>query len=296
MEILDRSDLFALGVQWGFGGVATGPNATLVSRGFTSNQSALVGIPPVGLGTLPNPNLTLDRALPVSAETGLASGGNVVNLPIGAIGSLIGASTATGVGGLSFGLIGSRLNINLALEALSTEGKTRTLARPEVITVENNKATMSLGEEIPYATVSSAGTQIQFKEALLKLEVTPTVIREPDVNRIKMKVIVENNSRGVDVVDLGTAGAPPVINRRKAETEVVIKEGERLVIGGVTIAEKADAERKVPLFGDIPVLGWLFRQTAERSASRELVIFISPTVVPREGPTASLTTGTAQRR
>lgn len=296
MEILDRSDLFALGVQWGFGGVATGPNATLVSRGFTSNQSALVGIPPVGLGTLPNPNLTLDRALPVSGETGLPSGGNVVNLPIGAIGSLIGASTAAGVGGLSFGLIGSRLNINLALEALSTQGKTRTLARPEVITVENNRATMSLGEEIPYATVSSAGTQIQFKEALLKLEVTPTVIREPDVNRIKMKVIVENNSRGVDVVDLGSAGAPPVINRRKAETEVVIKEGERLVIGGVTIAEKAEADRKVPLFGDIPLLGWLFKQTAERTASRELVIFISPSVVPRETPTASLTTGTAQRR
>ena len=304
MEILDRSDLFALGVQWGFGGVATTPNATLVGRGFTPKQQTPPGIAPAGVNPN-NPNLTLAQGLPVSGATGLPAfdvdnlvqtGGNVVSLPIGAIGSLIGAATSTGVGGLSFGIVGTRMNVNLALEALRTEGKTRTLARPEVITVENNRATISLGEEIPYATVSSAGTQIQFKEALLKLEVIPTVVREADHNRIKMKVIVENNSRGVDVVDLGAAGAPPVINRRKAETEVLIKEGERLVIGGVTVSENADAIRKVPLFGDIPVLGWLFKQSAERSASRELVIFITPSVVPRDMPTASLTTGTAQRR
>ena len=76
------------------------------------------------------------------------------------------------------------------------------------MTVENNKATISLGEEIPYATVSSAGTQIQFKEAVLKLEVTPTVIREGDSNRIKMMVMVENNSRGA-VVNLGAAAVSP---------------------------------------------------------------------------------------
>lgn len=304
MEILDRSDLFALGVQWGFGGVGTTRNATIVGRGFTSNQQPAPGIAPSGV-TPVNPNLGLGQALPVQGTTGLPffnpdtlvqMGGNVVSLPIGAIGSLIGAATDSGVGGLSFGIVGTRMNVNLALEALRSEGKTRTLARPEVITVENNKATISLGEEIPYATVSSAGTQIQFKEALLKLEVVPTVVRETDHNRIKMKVIVENNSRGVEVINLGQAGAPPVINRRKAETEVLIKEGERLVIGGVTVSENADAIRKVPLFGDIPVLGWLFKQNAERSSSRELVIFITPSVVPREMPTASLTTGTAQRR
>ena len=74
--------------------------------------------------------------------------------------------------------------------------KTRTLARPEIVTVENGTASISLGEEIPYATVSSAGTQYQFKEALLKLDVVPTVIREGDVTKIKMKVTIENNSRG----------------------------------------------------------------------------------------------------
>ena len=253
---------------------------------FTSNQAQNLGIPPVGLGSgLQNSNLTLTNALPVSATTGLPVGGNLINLPIG---SLLAGAAGAGTGGLAFGIIGSRLNLNLALEALRSEGKTRTLARPEVVTVENNKAAVSLGEEIPYATISSAGTQIQFKEALLKLEVTPTVVREIDHNRIKMKVLVENNSRGTTTIDLGSAGAPPVIVRRKAETEVLIREGERLVIGGVTNNEATEQTRKVPLFGDVPVLGWLFKQTGEQNRATELVVFITPTIIRRDAVSARL--------
>jgi type IV pilus secretin PilQ/predicted competence protein len=288
MEILARDDLFAFGIQFGGGGVATTNDATVVGRGFTSNQVPILpgsGIGPVGLGGLPNSNLTLTNALPVSATTGLPSGGNVINLPIG---SLLAGAAGAGTGGLAFGIIGSRLNLNLALEALRSEGKTRTLARPEVVTVENNKAAVSLGEEIPYATISSAGTQIQFKEALLKLEVTPTVVREIDHNRIKMKVLVENNSRGTTTIDLGSAGAPPVIVRRKAETEVLIREGERLVIGGVTNNEATEQTRKVPLFGDVPLLGWLFKQTGEQNRATELVVFITPTIIRRDAVSARL--------
>jgi len=293
MEILARNDLFALGVQWGGGGVAQNNTATLVGRGFTSqtgNTLASGGIAANGLGTPPNPNLQAGTAgvgtiLPVSATTGLPQGGNLVNLPIGSV--LPGLVTA-GTAGIAFGIVGSKLNLNLALEALKSEGKTRTLARPEIVTVENNKAAISLGEEIPYATVSSAGTQIQFKEAVLKLEVTPTVVREGDSNRIKMAVLVENNSRGA-VVDLGASGGqPPAINKRKAETQVLIKEGERLVIGGVTNSENEEAVRRVPLFGDIPVLGWLFKQRGERNTSTELVVFITPSIVRRDAATASL--------
>ena len=287
MEILARNDLFALGVQWGGGGVATGSQATLVGRGFTStpgNTLASGGIPASGLGTLPNPNLNVGtpgqgQILPVSSTTGLPTGGNLVNLPIT---SILPGVVSTGVAGIAFGIVGSRLNLNLALEALKSEGKTRTLARPEIVTVENNKAAISLGEEIPYATVSSAGTQIQFKEAVLKLEVTPTVVREGDSNRIKMTVVVENNSRGA-VVDLGSSGGqPPAINKRKAETQVLIKEGERLVIGGVTNSEAETANRQVPMFGDIPILGWLFKQRGDRNNSTELVVFITPSIVRRE--------------
>jgi type IV pilus assembly protein PilQ len=273
--------------------VATGSQATLVGRGFTSqvgNTLGTGGIAATGLGTLPNPNLTVGTAgtgtiLPVSSTTGLPQGGNLVNLPIGSILSGVSAGTA----GIAFGIVGSRLNLNLALEALKSEGKTRTLARPEIVTVENNKAEISLGEEIPYETVSSAGTQVQFKEAVLKLEVTPTVVREGNVNRIKMTVLVENNSRGQVVVGQN-GSAPPAINKRKAVTQVLIKEGERLVIGGVTNSENEEAIRRVPLFGDIPILGWLFKQRGDRAVSTELVVFITPSIIRRDATTASVPT------
>jgi type IV pilus secretin PilQ/predicted competence protein len=304
MEILARNDLFALGIQWGGGGAAVGNNATLVGRGFTSspgvvgvqnsnNTLSSGGIPPVGLGNVPNPNATLGNLLPVSATNGLPNGGNVVNLPIG---SILPGVISAGTAGIAFGIVGTRLNLNLALEALRSEGKTRTLARPEIVTVENAKAAISLGEEIPYATVSSAGTQIQFKEAVLKLEVTPTVVREGDTNRIKMNVLVENNSRGA-TVDLGASGGqPPAINKRKAETQVLIKEGERLVIGGVTNSEAEEATRKVPLMGDIPLFGWLFKQRGERNVSTELVVFITPSIIRRDTTTASVPSTTPPQR
>ena len=295
MEILARNDLFALGIQWGGGGVANNNQAVLVGRGFTSSVGNTLTTGGIGASDLGG-KLTIGggtgQILPVSATTGLPNGGNLVNLPIG---SILPGVVSAGTAGIAFGIVGSRLNLNLALEALKSEGKTRTLARPEIVTVENNKATVSLGEEIPYATVSSAGTQIQFKEAVLKLEVTPTVVREGDVNRIKMSVLVENNSRGA-TVDLGASGGqPPAINKRKAETQVLIKEGERLVIGGVTNSESEEAVRRVPLFGDIPILGWLFKQRGDRNNSTELVVFITPSILRRDATTASVP-GTTPRR
>ena len=301
MEILRREDLEAIGVKWGGGGVlATTHKGTVVGRGLTSAQAQGTGIGAHGLSLgareNPNPNLTLGGAsgsvIPVSATTGLPSGGNIINLPIA---SLLGGAAASGAGGVTFGIIGSRLNINLALEALRSESKTRTLARPEIVTVENAKATISLGEEIPYATISSAGTQVSFREAVLKLEVTPTVIYEGDVIKIKMKVVVENNSRG-STVDLGNAGSPPAIDKRKAETEVLIKEGERLVIGGVTKGVSIDAIRKVPLFGDIPFLGWLFKQKGQSVDDTELVVFITPYVLKMDGPRGPLPKTETPRR
>ena len=297
MEILDRNALEAIGVQWGGGAADNFGPTTLVGQGFQTVSNSLLGNIPVVGGVLNpagaitlspttpsniiprNPNLSLSQLLPVQSTTGLPIGGNLVNLPFQALPN---SGSAIPAGGIAFGIVGTRYNINLALQALASQGKTRTLARPEIVTVENNKAQVSLGEEIPYATVSSAGTQIQFKEALLKLEVTPTVLREKigdtDQVKIKMLVIVENNSRG-DTVDLGSGGKPPAINRRKAETLVLINEGERLVIGGVTTSQNSTTVRKVPLFGDIPVLGWLFKQKETFEQGRELVVFLTPSVL-----------------
>jgi type IV pilus assembly protein PilQ len=307
MEILDRTALEAIGVQWGGATAANAGHSTLVGQGFQSAPSAVPGmtLPAVGgvlqpdgstVVTAPtgvqgfqsrNTDLTLSRLLPVDRLTGLPIGGNLVNIPFQ---SLPNASQFTPAGGIAFGIVGTKFNINLALQALENQGKTRTLARPEIVTVENNKAEVSLGEEIPYATVSSAGTQIQFKEAVLKLTVTPTVTREKinneDITKIKMVVIVENNSRG-DTITPAAGVSVPIINRRKAETQVLMREGERLVIGGVTQSVQQNTIRKVPLFGDIPLLGWLFKARENFETGRELVVFLTPSLVKSDGALAA---------
>ena len=298
MEILDRNALEQIGIQWGGMTAHRAGSLALVGQGLQTtvqNGQTVPFIPgfvqgntgiidPVSVQNLnpANSALTLLNSrsadllggLPVSTQTGLPLGGNLVNLPISALPN----AGPLAAGGLAFGIVAQKFNVNIALQALSEQGKTRTLARPEIVTVENNKAIMSLGEEIPYATVSSAGTQIQFKEALLKLEVTPTVIREADVNKIKMLVIVENNSRGT-VVNLGNSGQPPAINKRKAETLVLIQEGQRLVIGGVATSTDSNTVRKIPVLGDMPLIGWLFKQKETFEQGRELVVFVTPSIL-----------------
>ncbi|MBI3031089.1 MAG: AMIN domain-containing protein [Candidatus Rokubacteria bacterium] len=280
MEILDRPTLLDIGVQWGGAGAKRANRNMLVAQG-ASPRTGAIGIAPV---TAPmgfsNPALTLTELLPVAPTTGLPTGGNLVNIPFAFPGSALSPGGPTG--SINFGIIGTRFNLNLALQALEVLQKTKTLARPEIVTVENKPAQMSIGEEIPYSTVSSAGTQVQFKEAVLKLEVTPTVIREPDGNKIKMRVIVENNSRGT------VTGGIPAIDKRRAETEVVVKEGETLVIGGVKQRQSRETVSKVPLLGNIPLLGWLFKSRSEEvNPERELVIFITPSVLKGGGPVQS---------
>jgi type IV pilus assembly protein PilQ len=281
MEILDRPSLLEIGVRWGGAGRQRDGQNVLIGQGF-STRSGTIGssTDPQGIGlkgpgsSLVNPNLTLSELLPLIPATGLPTGGNIVQLPVTG-----GAQSRSAAGGISFGIIGTRFNLNLMLDALERLEKAKSLARPEIVTVENKPAQVSLGEEIPYQTVSSAGTQVQFKEAVLKLEVTPTVIREGETNRIKMKVIIENNERGTV-----TSGVP-AIRKRRAETEVIVKEGEVLVIGGVTQRTSQETITKVPFLGDIPVLGWLFkRRLSEIDPDREMVVFITPSIVKGGSP------------
>jgi len=298
LEVLDRTDLFALGVQWGGGGLLGINNRTaIVGRGFTSDQANTFGTGTAGFGSPgPNPNLPLGSVIPVNPATGLGitglpllpAAGNIVNLPIA---SLLEGAAGAGGGGFSFGIIGSRMNLNLALEALRTQNRSQSLARPEVVVTENQRATVSIGEQIPYATVSSAGTQIQFVKATLELDVVPLVLcreeqqagRSGGAHRLRLQVIVTNDTRGA-VVNAGTAGSPPAINTQKAQTDMAMLEGQRLVIGGITQINNREQLRKVPLLGDIPVLGWLFKQKGEQNEKRELVIFLTPTVLRTQSP------------
>src|SRR5438034_4302780 len=282
---LNRTDFFALGVSWGGAAVRrlTTGGDVLVGQGVSGQRNTAAAVPPIipPTGGIPpvffgdpanNPALTLANVLPVSATTGLPLGGNIVNFPI--IPGTFGTPAS-----IAFGLIARKLNVNLVLDALEAENKTTSLSKPEVVTTENAKATISLGAEIPSATVSSAGTQVQFKEALLKLEVTPTVIKEAgEITKVKMVINVENNSQGALVPTTG--GTVPSINRRSATTQVVVKEGETLAIGGIRQRDVTETVSKVPFFGDIPVLGLLFRSKSRTTdPNRELVVFITPYVL-----------------
>jgi type II secretory pathway component HofQ len=128
---------------------------------------------------------------------------------------------------------------------------------------------------------------VQFKEAVLRLEVTPTVIRESvdgkEIRKVKLSVIVENNSRG-DVISPAPGVSVPIINRRKAETQVLVREGSRLVIGGVTQNVQQKTVRKVPV---MPILGWLFKQREDFETGRELVVFLTPSILRTDGAQAA---------
>ncbi len=290
IENLNRADLFAIGVQWGGGGLIGINNRTaIVGRGFTSAQTSTTGIGTSGIGTNQiNPNLRLGSVIPVDPATGLGTAGNLVNLPIG---SVLDAAATTGGGGIAFGIVGSRMNLNLALEALRAQDRTQTLARPEAVVAENQKALMSLGEQIPFATVSAAGTQVQFAKAELRLEVIPAVVCRDEVqgaksgglHKLKLTVLVTNDSRGA-TVNFGVQGSQPAIDTQKVQTEMAMMEGQRLVIGGVHRTINRINDRKVPLLGDIPIFGWLFKQRGTDETQRELVIFLTPTVIASEAP------------
>ena len=273
MVITSLNALEQIGVQWGGAGAGNFGRQTFVGQGF---QDA---VRPPGTGAInvnqTNPNLDLSGLLPVNPATAVPIGGNLVNLPTSLLPTVAGATPA---GGLLLGIIGSNFNINLAIQALEVQGKARTLAEPKTVTVENAKATISRGFEVPFVSTPSQGlSQVQFKEALLKLEVTPRVIRDNGDTRIRMKVVFENNEP--DFSGQRSVNGNPSIFKRRQETEVLISQGQRLVVGGVTNDTSALTTREVPVFGRIPVLGWLFKSRETSKTGEELIVILTPTVL-----------------
>lgn len=279
MVIVNRNALEQLGVQWGGAFVERNSSrSVLVGRGVAQPLDTRTGVPSApatGTGAIqrsPNPNFNPGGGfLPVDPGTGLPTGGNVVNLPTAFLPTL--ANPALG---LLFGIVAQNFNINLAIQALEVQGKARTVSEPKTVTIENAKAVVSRGFEIPYVSQTGfGGTQVQFRDALVKLEVTPKVIREDDVTRIRMKILVENNEPDFT---RSVLGVPPIFKRR-AENEVIVREGERLVIGGVIVENDLSTVREVPALGRIPILGWLFKSRELSSDSSEMVIIVTPSVV-----------------
>lgn len=161
--------------------------------------------------------------------------------------------------------------LDLELSAVETDGNAEIVSQPRVITADGQTASIQSGTEIPYQEASSSGaTSISFKSAVLKLEVTPQIT--PD-DRIIMDLKINQDSIG----EVTAAG--PTIDTNALETQVLVENGETIVLGGIFRSEETFATTKTPFFGDIPLLGVLFRRTEHVESKAELLVFITPRLV-----------------
>lgn len=192
-----------------------------------------------------------------------------VNLPI---------ANPAGSLGLSFARLQDGIVVDMELSALESENRGEVVASPKVITANQKEAYIKAGEEIPYQQSSggaSGSTTIQFKEAVLELRVTPQIT--PDGNVILDLKIVQD-TRGDALIFDGVAAAP-AINTQEVGTQVLVKNGETIVLGGIFQHRTTYDESKVPLLGDIPLLGWLFKNTQREDTKQELLIFVTPKII-----------------
>ncbi|WP_369979618.1 type IV pilus secretin PilQ [Xanthomonas bundabergensis] len=255
-RIVIATDTFArdLGAKFGIGGTHTyGDNTATVGSGAT------------GGGTAATRGLNVDL-----------SGTTFTN--------------ASSLPSLAYTLLGSNFNLDLELSALQEEGRGEVISNPRIVTSNQREAVIKQGKEIGYVTITggTAGTaatpNVQFKEVLLELKVTPTIT---DDNRVFLNMNVKK-----DEVDqyrvLEGYGTIPEINRREINTAVLVDDGQTVVIGGVYEFSDRNSISKVPFLGDIPFLGNLFKKRGRSKSKAELLIFVTPKVmrVAKRAPAA----------
>jgi type IV pilus assembly protein PilQ len=166
--------------------------------------------------------------------------------------------------------------LDLELSALEAEGEGEVISTPRIVTANQAEAWIHQGVEIPYEQSTSSGaTAVQFKEAVLELKVTPLIT--PD-NRVQMDLSVKQDTVG-EIYQTSRGGSVPSIDTRELETQVLVANGDTVVLGGIFQDETASKEEKVPWLGDIPGVGALFRRRANESKKRELLIFVTPSIV-----------------
>ena len=233
-----------------------------MSNTFITGQNAINNA--INSGTTPVP-------LPTYGIPAAANRYNV-NLPV-----------SNPAGTFALGILGNNFIVDLELSAAQAETQANIISSPRVVTANQKEASIEQGVEIPYQQSASSGaTTIQFKKAVLALKVTPQIT--PD-NRIIMDLDVRDDSVGNVVVASGGVNVPS-INTREIATQVLVNDGQTVVLGGILETTQREDDTKVPYLGDIPVLGHLFKQTSHKDNKDELMIFITPKIV-REGITAA---------
>ncbi len=189
-----------------------------------------------------------------------------VNLP-----AAVGAGSG-GTLGMFLGSAQDSFLLDIQLSALEAEGKGRVLSNPKLVTSNNKKAIIQQGKSIPYKTVSNTGTQTQFAEAVLGLEVTPTVTTD---GYIKLEILAKKDQADF----INQSEGVPTIDKKEAITILYVKDGETAVIGGIYERTENDGESGLPGLRNIPLLGWLFKKQTKLDNKTELLIFITPRIL-----------------
>jgi type IV pilus assembly protein PilQ len=246
-----------LGVRFGFTGVAENGNNGLISvTGSGDGSDQIVG------SALDNLN-SGGTPFPVSIPD--ISDRYNVNVPI-----------QNPAGRLALAVLDSDYIVDLELTALQAEGRGEIVSTPRVITANQKEARIEQGVEIPYQESASSGaTTTQFKKAVLSLTVTPQIT--PDDNII-MDLLVSKDNVG-ELTPSATGGLVPSIDTRAVETQVLVRDGQTVVLGGIYETERRETVNKVPFLGDIPGVGHLFKSTQTTSNKAELLIFVTPRIL-----------------
>jgi type IV pilus assembly protein PilQ len=256
-RIVIAGDDFArnLGVRFGVARDQFHGDGTFVLGGGTNTGYVEYGNNWPGVGFLvPNREGTLDETQ-----------GLIVDLPV---------SNPAGAFSLAVGKIGSYL-LQLELSAMESEGKGSIVSSPRVITANQKPATIEQGVEIPYQEATSSGaTSVTFKKAVLGLTVTPQIT--PD-DRVLLDLAVNKDSRGADLI-VGNV-AVPIINTQSVTTQVLVDNGETVVLGGIYERLNNNSVTRVPLLGELPIIGYLFRTTSKVDNRNELLIFVTPKIL-----------------
>jgi len=226
-------------------------------------------------------NKSDDNIVSVSGDTT-----NVVSLTDSAIAGTLASVSYPGAllvdlgvastSGFAIGFASSDLFLTAELSALEAEGEGEIVSQPKVITGDKQEASIKSGTEIPYQQSSPSGeTTVAFKEAVLALFVTPNIT--PD-DRIMLDLRVNQDTVGA-LVPTGNGGRIPSIDTTQLETQVLVGNGETVVLGGVFKTEDVEQVRKVPFFGDIPYIGAFFRSETQVHKKQETLIFITPRIL-----------------
>ena len=245
-----------LGARLGYSAVR------FTSRGIIDTSGTIAGTNDITTGFINGVNQTPPKA--VFTVPGLADRLNV-SVP-----------TAPSAGSIAFSVLRGSSIIDLELSALQSEGQGEVVSSPRVLTADQKLAHIEQGVEIPYQQASASGaTTTSFKNAVLSLDVTPQIT--PD-ERINMDLEVHDDQVGQNVQS-ATGGTVPSIDTRDVKTSVLVNNGDTVVLGGIYETTQNVTSTKVPLLGDLPLLGWLFRNTQTINNKDELLIFVTPKIV-----------------